>query len=257
MTNFDKMHGNGNDFVVINSIEKDFVLKKSLIKKLSDRNCGIGFDQLILISVPVKDNHDFSVKFFNADGGEASMCLNGIRSAASYIWNHDFAPKKSITIKTKNRLVICEPVKNKIRVNIKISVIYKNDNLYKKISNTISNKFDFVDSGNMHLCIKQSSIKNVDMNTLYKNLAKHIKPLECNLSIYKVSKGNIDIRTYENGVGETLSCGSASLAVASLCIKDKCKVKSSGGILDFKKRNSDTMEMIGPAEFVFSGSFDD
>ena len=49
MTNFDKMHGNGNDFVVINSIEKDLVLRKSLIKKLSDRNCGIGFDQLILI----------------------------------------------------------------------------------------------------------------------------------------------------------------------------------------------------------------
>ena len=53
MTNFDKMHGSGNDFVVINSIEKDLVLRKSLIKKLSDRKCGIGFDQLILISVPV------------------------------------------------------------------------------------------------------------------------------------------------------------------------------------------------------------
>ena len=84
-------------------------------------------------------------------------------------------------------MVICEPAKNKIKVNIKISAIYKNDSLYKKISNTISNKFDFVDSGNMHLCIKQSSIKNIDMNTLYKNLAKYIKPLECNLSIYKVS----------------------------------------------------------------------
>jgi diaminopimelate epimerase len=256
MTNFDKMHGNGNDFVVVNSIEKELILRKSLIKKLSDRNSGIGFDQLILINVPTKDNHDFAVKFFNADGGEASMCLNGIRSAASYIWRHDFAPKKSVTIKTKNRLVRCEPVKNKIRVNIKISDIYKNDHLYKKISNTVSNKFDLVDSGNMHLCIKQSSIKNVDMNTLYKNLAKHIKPLGCNLSIYKLLKGDIDIRTYENGVGETLSCGSAALAVASLCIKDKCKVRSSGGTLNFKKRNNDTMEMIGPAEFVFSGSFD-
>ena len=257
MTNFDKMHGNGNDFVVINSIEKDLVLRKSLIKKLSDRKCGIGFDQLILISVPVKDNHDFSVKFFNADGGEASMCLNGIRSAASYIWRHDFAPKKSIIIKTKTRLVICKPVGNKIRVDIKISEVYKNDSLYKKISGDISHQFDFVDSGNMHLCIKQSSIKNEDINALYKNLARYIKPLKCNLSIYRISKEQIDIRTYENGVGETLSCGSASLAVASLCIKDKCRVKSSGGALDFIKKNNDTMEMIGPAEFVFSGSFDD
>ena len=257
MTSFDKMHGNGNDFVVVNSIEKDLVLRKSLIKKLSDRNFGVGFDQLILINVPTKDNHDFSVKFFNADGSEASMCLNGIRSAASYIWRHDFAPKKSIVIKTKSRLVICEPIRNNIRVHIKISDIYKNDSLYKKISSAISHKFDFVDSGNMHLCIKQSSIKNEDINALYKNLTRYIKPLRCNLSIYKVSKDNIDIRTYENGVGETLSCGSAALAVASLCIKDKCRVKSSGGALDFKKKNNDTMEMIGPAEFVFSGSFDD
>ena len=257
MTSFDKMHGNGNDFVVVNSIKKDLVLRKSLIKKLSDRNRGIGFDQLILISVPIKDNHDFSVKFFNADGCEASMCLNGIRSAALYIWRHDFAPKKSIIIKTKNRLVICKPVGNKIRVDIKISEVYKNDSLYKKISGDISHQFDFVDSGNMHLCIKQSSIKNEDINALYKNLTRYIKPLKCNLSIYKVSKDNIDIRTYENGVGETLSCGSASLAVASLCIKDKCRVKSSGGVLDFKKKNNNTMEMIGPAEFVFSGSFDD
>ena len=242
---------------VINSIENTYKLSKSKIKKLSDRNFGVGFDQVISIGPPTKDSFDFSIRFFNADGGEASMCLNGIRCAASYVWRNNFAPKKSIIIKTKNRLVICKPVGNKIRVNIKVSDVYKNDSLYKKISGDISHKFDFVDSGNMHLCIKQSSIKNEDINALYKNLTRYIKPLRCNLSIYKVSKDNIDIRTYENGVGETLSCGSASLAVASLCIKDKCRVKSSGGALDFKKKNNDTMEMIGPAEFVFSGSFDD
>ena len=93
MTNFDKMHGNGNDFVVVNSIEKNLVLKKSLIKKLSDRNCGIGFDQLITINAPKKDGYDFLVAFYNSDGGKASMCLNGIRAAASYIWKHNFAPK--------------------------------------------------------------------------------------------------------------------------------------------------------------------
>ena len=63
MTNFDKMHGNGNDFVVVNSIEKNLVLRKSLIKKLSDRNCGIGFDQLITINAPTKDGYDFLVAF--------------------------------------------------------------------------------------------------------------------------------------------------------------------------------------------------
>ena len=105
MINFDKMHGNGNDFIVINTIENTYKLSKSKIKILSDRNFGIGFDQVILIGPPTKDSFDFSIRFFNADGGEASMCLNGIRCAASYIWRNNFAPKKSIIFKTKNRHV--------------------------------------------------------------------------------------------------------------------------------------------------------
>ena len=95
MISFDKMHGNGNDFIVLNSIDNTHKLSKSKIKKLSDRNFGIGFDQVILIGPPTKDSFDFSIRFFNADGGEASMCLNGIRCAASYVWRNNFAPKKS------------------------------------------------------------------------------------------------------------------------------------------------------------------
>ena len=106
----------------------------------------------------------------------------------------------------------------------------------------------------MHLCIKQNSIKNVDMNTLYKTLAKHIKPLGCNLSIYKVLKDNIDIRTYENGAGETLSCGSASASVASIELhkKSKTTILSSGGKLQFLLYK-DKLKMIGPAKNVFKG----
>ena len=102
MINFDKMHGNGNDFIVYNIIESNKKLSKSKIQKLSNRNSGIGFDQAIQIGLPKKDNIDFSIRFFNADGGEASMCLNGIRCAASYVWQNNFAPKKSIIFKTKN-----------------------------------------------------------------------------------------------------------------------------------------------------------
>ena len=96
MISFDKMHGNGNDFIVLNSIDNTHKLSKSRIKKLSDRNFGIGFDQVILIGPPTKDSFDFSIRFFNADGGEASMCLNGIRCAAAYVWRNSFAHKKII-----------------------------------------------------------------------------------------------------------------------------------------------------------------
>ena len=85
MINFVKMHGNGNDFIMVNSLEQDFKPKKALIRNLGDRNLGIGFDQMIHIGLPTKENKDFYIKFYNADGSQASMCLNGIRCAASYI----------------------------------------------------------------------------------------------------------------------------------------------------------------------------
>jgi Diaminopimelate epimerase len=86
MIDFEKWHGNGNDFVIINTVEKNIKLTKSFIKKISDRNKGVGFDQLIAVGLPTKDDHDFFVRFYNSDSSEASMCLNGIRCASSYIW---------------------------------------------------------------------------------------------------------------------------------------------------------------------------
>ena len=154
MISFDKMHGNGNDFIVINSIENTYKLSKSKIKILANRNFGIGFDQVILIGPPTKDSYDFSIRFFNADGGEASMCLNGIRCAASYVWRNNFAPKKSITFKTKNRHVFCEPFKNQVKALLEIPSTYINTKLHSKLAKLISDKFDLVDAGNMHLCIK-------------------------------------------------------------------------------------------------------
>ena len=254
MISFDKMHGNGNDFIVLNSIENTYKVSKSIIKKLSDRNFGIGFDQVILIGPPTKDSFDFSIRFFNADGGEASMCLNGIRCAAAYVWRNNFAPKNIIKFKTKNRIVVCEPYKNQVKATLQIPSIHIDTKLNKKIAKLTSDKFSLVDAGNMHLCIKSTSVKNKDLNSIYKNLEKLIKPLGFNLSIYKLSKKIADMRTYENGVGETFSCGSAALAVASLCIQDKFKTISPGGELNFIKKNNANIEMMGPAKYIYSGN---
>ena len=76
--NFEKWHGNGNDFIIINSIEDELKITRNKIIKISDRNIGIGFDQLIKIDLPTKPNNDFFIRFFNADGSEAGMCLNAV-----------------------------------------------------------------------------------------------------------------------------------------------------------------------------------
>ena len=257
MINFEKMHGNGNDFIVLNSLEKNFHPKKSFIKKLSNRNLGIGFDQLILVSPPTKYNSDFYIKFYNADGGQANMCLNGIRCAASYIWKNKFAPVGPLNFQTKKRLVICGPKKNNVEVLVGSPEHVVNESLTNAIKKIIpKDSFNLVDAGNLHLCIKKRSIRNDDLGGLYKKLEKCIKPFNINLSIYKSSSDFVDIRTYENGAGETLSCGSASISVAFLHLKDKLKqvgIKSFGGELKFKKNNNNIL-MTGPAAFVYSGS---
>lgn len=257
MINFAKMHGNGNDFVMVNSLEKEFNPKKSLIKKLGDRNLGIGFDQMIHIGAPSKDNRDFTVKFYNADGGRANMCLNGVRCAATYVWDNKFAPKRTLIFQTKKIDIECRPLKEGVEVSLKNPKYFISQGLERKLSKIIKTSFKLIDSGNLHLCIQKKSIDQFDLNGLYKKLETLLRPLGINLSIYSKDKGSYNIRTYENGAGETLSCGSASFSVAYLCLIDEIKkttIKSSGGSIKFIKLD-DRILMSGPTKFVYSGSF--
>ena len=260
MISFDKMHGNGNDFIILNSIETDFVPSKAFIKKNSDRKFGIGFDQLILVKLPNKEDSDFFIKFFNADGGEADMCLNGIRCAVSYIWKHSFAPKRPLVLETNKKVLICKPSGRNIQSSFEMPLEVNNQKLYSSIKKHLKDeKFFIVDVGNKHLCIKKRNIKKEDLNLLYSKLEKIIKPYKINLSIFKQSKELVEIRTYENGVGETLSCGSASASVSSLCLGgkiNKVTVVSSGGEIKFTKSNHDIL-MTGPSAHIFSGDIDE
>ena len=256
---FEKWHGNGNDFVIVNSVENKLKVKKDFIRKASNRNEGVGFDQLIKLCIPTKETHDFFVKFFNADGSEANMCLNGIRCVASYVWRNSFAPQKKISFMTKAGIVECFPSKqSKVSVYIKNPVDISNPHLQRVLTNKSKQPFNLLNIGNNHLCIKMKSISKVDLAKIYKELPKSAKDIEINLSIYKKEKNKISIRTYENGVGETLSCGSASLSVASIFInkaKGPIEVSSFGGKLNFRKYN-DGILMAGPTSFIFKGNID-
>ena len=183
------------------------------------------------------------------------MCLNGIRCAAKYIWNNSFAPIGPLSIQTKTKNILCEP-KKKGTVQVRVSAPEKlnHKDLHNKLKNRAINNFFISNIGNNHLCIEMKSIKKINLNEMYENLETVIKDFDINLSIFKKNQGSIDIRTYENGVGETLSCGSAALCIASSFLKDKSlKIKSMGGELVFKK-NKDVILMTGPASFIYKGN---
>ena len=109
MIKFKKMHGNGNDFVVIENLTKENSLSKSQVIKMGDRKKGLGFDQLITINPPKKSEHDFYVKFYNSDGSEADMCMNGVRSVGAFLWEAGLSPKKPLLLGTKSKPVLVKP----------------------------------------------------------------------------------------------------------------------------------------------------
>lgn len=258
--NFEKWHGNGNDFVIINSIESDIKINKTKVKKISDRNTGIGFDQLINVCLPTLASSNFFLKFYNSDGSEAGMCLNGIRCASKYIWQNNFAPKGKINIQTKSKNIICAPGRNNtVEVSIDCPSPFSEKNLIKKLERIVKDDFFLSNIGNNHLCIKMRAIKKANLNNIYKNLEGIIKKFNINLSIFRKNNEHIEIRTYENGVGETLSCGSASLCVASSFLSNSnksVKVKSIGGELNFKK-GKDNIIVKGPANLIYKGNINE
>jgi len=250
------MHGNGNDFIVLENLTKTNLLSKSQIIKMGDRKKGLGFDQLITINPPKNSEHDFYIKFFNSDGSEADMCMNGVRSVGAFIWEAGLAPKKILLLSTKSKPVLVEPSKNK---KVKVVLDFPTqENIPKSEAKFIEKfgikKYKFINAGNKHLIIKTKRVFSYDLDLLCSSLRKRKFFKDVNISLFSKHAKNLELRTNEAGAGETLSCGSASAATASFNINNKryLKIISAGGELSLRKIN-DKLEMIGPAEFVCEG----
>ena len=258
MIKFKKMHGNGNDFIVLENLTKTNLLSKSQIIKMGDRKKGLGFDQLITINSPINSEHDFYIKFFNSDGSEADMCMNGVRSVGAFVWEAGLAPKKLLLLGTKSKPVLVGPTRNK-----KVKVILDlptEEEIPKSEAKFVEKfgikKYKFINAGNKHLIIETKRVFSYDLDLLCSRLRKRKFFTDVNISLFSKYAKNLELRTNEAGSGETLSCGSASAATASFNINNKryLKIISAGGELSLRKIN-DKLEMIGPAEFVCEGTW--
>jgi diaminopimelate epimerase len=102
---FTKMHGLGNDFVVIDAVSQHVNLRASQIEKLANRHTGVGFDQLLLIEPPSRPDADFDYRIFNSDGGEVEHCGNGARCFAKFVTDRELTSKPVITVNTARGLI--------------------------------------------------------------------------------------------------------------------------------------------------------
>ena len=222
---FKKMQSNGNDFL----ITEDKNILNLDPKKLSDRKTGIGFDQLLLLS---RSEDIWKVRVFNADGSEARNCFNGLRCLASY----SIRDKQEIEIFENTFIVIRDKKSSK-----KIATVLSKMPEGKKIQD-----FYYLDFGNFHIVKESNDLANENLKNSYKSFIEKAKefglPSNCNLNIFQRVQDMINIRTYENGVGETKSCGSGTVATAyalSLDTNEKeFKFSSEGGdsVILFKSK---------------------
>jgi len=278
--NFEKYQGNGNDFIVIDSRRNDLYKEKKTnnyfdIKKICNRQFGIGADGVIFIEEPDHDNYAKMI-IFNSDGSEAQMCGNGIRCLVEYLHINDSMSKKNIDykIETKAGLKIAKYKNEEITVKMGVP-IFDNQNIPTKIEKKINsipahdfmeknfkNKGYAVGMGNPHLVFFVQDLESIDHNVLGPKFEKNeLFPEKTNVHFCQIlNRDNIKVKVWERGAGPTLACGTGACAIhvsaykLGLCNSQTIVTLPGGDLkIDWSKDDCEVM-MTGNAKKVFTGS---
>ena len=268
---FTKMHGLSNDFVVIDGVRQHINLTTNAIKKLADRNLGIGCDQVLLIEPPSDKNIDFNYRIFNCDGSEVEQCGNGARCMGRYIADQQLSGKKTVLLQTKNRIMeVTTKPKNLVTANMGTPIFtpeeipfisQQQDKLYSIEAGSQSFEIAALSVGNPHAVIQVENVETAAVAELGPMIQTHDQfPESVNVGFMQIiDRHNIKLRVYERGVGETQACGSGACAAAVVAIQQdlvesKVNLQLLGGKLSIEWSGEDQpILMTGPAETVFHG----
>ena len=271
---FTKMQGLGNDFLVVDTISQPVFFNQAQIRRLADRNFGIGFDQMLLIEPPHHPESDFHFRIFNADGSEAGHCGNGARCVAKYV------RRKGLTWKYKTRLSTSTATlegrlerNGDVTIDMGIPRLEPAEVPLKFAERSVSYHLEAggsryhvgaVSMGNPHCVLQIDDIEQAPVDKLGPLLSGHSYfPQQANVGFMQIEdKGTIRLRVYERGVGETLACGSGACAAVVHgrllgSLDESVKVILPGGALKVTwPGENHGVAMTGPAEFVFEGQFE-
>lgn len=268
---FTKMHGLGNDFVVIDAVRQHINLTTDAIKKLADRNLGIGCDQVLLIEPPSDKNIDFNYRIFNCDGSEVEQCGNGARCMGRYIADQQLSGKKTVLLQTKNRVMeVTTKTNNLVTANMGEPIFSpeaipfvaeKQETLYSIQIDAQTYEISALSVGNPHAVIQVDDINHVAVDEIGPLIqADRHFPESVNVGFMQIlDRQNIKLRVYERGVGETQACGSGACAAAVAAIQQNLvdtsvKLELLGGSLNVEWHgDNQPILMTGPAETVFHG----
>ena len=261
---FTKMHGAGNDYIYVNTIEYPISDPAQAAIAWSDRHKGIGSDGLVLIGTPSTPDADFSMRIFNADGSEAMMCGNASRCIGKYLFECGWTDKTEIKLETLSGIKTLQlHIEGKVVTSVTVDMlepVLENDAQF--IPTRCSASGTFVSMGNPHYVIFTDDVDQVGEKGYV--LEHHPAfPQRCNIEFACLeADGSIRTRVWERGSGITQACGTGACATAVAAVLTGRAPRTSqivmdGGTLTIEWRESDNhVYMTGPATFVFEGEIE-
>jgi len=268
---FTKMHGAGNDFVVLDGVRQQIHLTPEQLRLLADRHFGVGCDQILLVEKSQNPAVDFRYRIFNADGGEVEQCGNGARCFVRYVHDHKLTSKREIVVETKSGLISPSLTDDgRVTVNMGIPIFEPAHIPFESTSNdftqalqvdTLIFEISAVSMGNPHAVQVVTDVEAAPVNTHGPLIERHVRfPKRVNAGFMQiVDRSHIKLRVFERGAGETLSCGTGACAAVVVGIRrglldETVHVATRGGNLtiNWAGDNSPVL-MTGPAISVFEG----
>ncbi len=269
--NFTKMHGLGNDFIVINNLDGSLKLEQQRIRELSDRYTGIGFDQMLLVETATVAEAEFNYRIFNADGGEVEHCGNGARCFARYVHDKGLSNNRTMLVNTTGGLITLRLLDNQeVTVDVGVPVFEPaaipfeapvEQNTYEINVDDTTLTVGAAAIGNPHVLVHVDNVDTAPVETLGPLLESHHRfPKRVNVGFMQIiDTENIKLRVFERGVGETKACGTGACAAVAIGIKqgllDKTvSVTLPGGSLNIVWKDfQSSIEMTGACSTVFEG----
>jgi diaminopimelate epimerase len=271
---FSKMHGLGNDFMVIDAINQNVELSAAQVRSLADRHRGVGFDQLLLVEAAATAAADFRYRIYNADGGEVGQCGNGARCFMRFVHDRGLTDKTELCVETQSGLLqLVLEADGRVTVDMGEPRLAPADIPFNAAEQAQTYALKVGDEtleiaalsmGNPHAVMQVDAVDSAPVERLGPLIESYPRfPLRVNVGFMQIiDPEHLRLRVYERGAGETLACGSgACAAVVAGRLRDqlapRVNVSLTGGDLVVKwAGEGHPVYMTGPATQVYRGQID-
>ena len=268
---FTKMHGLGNDFVMLDGISQRIKLSPEKIRGLADRHLGIGCDQVLLVESPRTPEADFRYRIFNADGSEVENCGNGARCFARFVHERRLTAKPQLLVETSGGLLQLNLLENdEVGVDMGAPILEPERIPFTADRHAETYPLDVdgeiytigaVSMGNPHAVLLVEDVDSAPVETLGPRIERHERfPQRVNVGFLQVqSRSEARLRVFERGVGETRACGTgacAAMVAARLrdLLDEEVQLHLPGGTMTIHWSGpGQPVTMTGPATTVYQG----